>query len=131
MPAFQNYCYSKALEKGNIKAASSAIRWGASVYISRKNILKMLNNDKIDSIKFLISQIKFDSAKPYKNSRVANSIISARDDLEELNLKLVELLPYSKCPQTILYKLMDFTKWGPHDDYHLEEKISYKEKASV
>lgn len=58
---YQNYHFRKALFEGDedgLQAAATAIRRGASDYLSREDLLELANQDKLNSLEFLAAQAK-------------------------------------------------------------------------
>lgn len=55
----QNHLFQKALFAGDLDAATKALKYGARTFTKRHDILNILENKKIESIKFLAAQIDF------------------------------------------------------------------------
>jgi len=118
--AIQNRLFKSALRNGNIQAAEQAIHRGAEIDLGRRDIVQLSNAGKIASLQFYLSQLS-------KNTRQADTMISARDHgVNGPDQTLVQLLPFTLYPQTHLYSVEQTEYDDYRGDCHIDTILSYE-----
>ncbi len=115
----QQHRFQAALKSGDLNTAESTLRWCAKAYLSRKDILDLVDKNQPEPLKFLVAQIDEVSFRhiSINKDRTAEAFLSARDD--HLNGQhpqlLLNILPYAQCPRS--YLITSYCYGGQNDDY--------------